>query len=785
MKNAPHSSIPRLLPLLILVGLASPASTIRAGVGPRTSSVASVSGITALAINPANPSTLYAGTAGSGVFKSTDSGGTWAAINSGLTNPNVVTLAIDPKTPSTLYAATQYGEVFKSTDSGGTWADTGLSDVSALAVDPVTPSTLYAGGTNGEGVFKSTDAGRTWTAANVGLGDLTGVEVPTLAINPLTPTTIYAGLSAFDFTNGVFRSTDAGRTWTSEGLINVWTLAVDPVTPSTLYVGTDDEVYKSTDSGETWVGTLRGVNSEGPSGVVALAIDPVIPSTLYAGTYDGVVFRTADAGRSWIGTGVTNENAFTALLPTSAHSAGRGGAFYTTDLLVSNVSGTAAIFTLKFLGNNRDGSSGSEKTFNIDPGKTTTFSDVLGSIFGETDNFGAIRVTSNTSALDIVSVTSTPGFGGTFGLTVPAVPFSGLIPRNSAGSIPYIREGDGFRSNLVLANEAGVPVEVGAELLSPSGVTLATKTYFVPPNGMTQINRVVRDMGVSTAVTGARLVLSPSWGNALFSGIPGIAGFASVIDETTNDATPVLAGPEFGAVGFSEGTFTWLLASTAHSSGANGAFYTTNVSVSNTSYSPVSFTMKFLGHDRDGSSGPERTFKLEGRESVVFGDVLASVFGETSNFGALRISASIPANASALQIVSVTSTPGFGGTFGQTIPAVLSSDLVPSSSSRSILSIREEDGFRTNLVLASNAGVPTNVDVSLVSPEGVSLATKTYSVPPNGMTQINRVVRDMGVFEAVTGARLVLSSSTPGAAFTGFVSVIDEVTNDPTAVSAK
>ena len=53
------------------------------------------------------------------------------------------------------------------------------------------------------------------------------------------------------------------------------------------------------------------------------------------------------------------------------------------------------------------------------------------------------------------------------------------------------------------------------------------------------------------------------------------------------------------------------------------------------------------------------------------------------------------------------------------------------------------------------------------------------------MTQINRVVRDMGVSGSITGARLVLSSSTPGAAFTAFASVIDEITNDPTAIEAR
>ena len=52
------------------------------------------------------------------------------------------------------------------------------------------------------------------------------------------------------------------------------------------------------------------------------------------------------------------------------------------------------------------------------------------------------------------------------------------------------------------------------------------------------------------------------------------------------------------------------------------------------------------------------------------------------------------------------------------------------------------------------------------------------------MTQISRVVRDMGVSGPVTGARLVVSSSTPNAAFTALASVIDEITNDPTVVEA-
>jgi hypothetical protein len=74
--------------------------------------------VTALAIDPTTPATLYAGTYG-GVFKSANSGGTWAGVNTGLAYLDVRSLAIDPTTPTTLYVGTQWG-AFRSTNSGGT-----------------------------------------------------------------------------------------------------------------------------------------------------------------------------------------------------------------------------------------------------------------------------------------------------------------------------------------------------------------------------------------------------------------------------------------------------------------------------------------------------------------------------------------------------------------------------------------------------------------------------------------------------------------------------------------
>lgn len=68
----------------------------------------------ALVIDPQNTSTIYAGT-GFGVFKSTDGGASWGAVNSGLTTLSTKTLAIDPRNPSTVYVGSSGGGVFAIT----------------------------------------------------------------------------------------------------------------------------------------------------------------------------------------------------------------------------------------------------------------------------------------------------------------------------------------------------------------------------------------------------------------------------------------------------------------------------------------------------------------------------------------------------------------------------------------------------------------------------------------------------------------------------------------------
>ena len=262
--------------------------------------------ISSLAIDPATPTTLYAGT-GSGVLKTTDGGGNWRAANTGLTNTTVFALAIDPVTPTTLYAGTGNG-VFKTTNGGEDWhwansgipkAITGLTnptaypDVYALAIDPKTPTTLYAGTVpfvyTGSwrnltgGIFKSTNGGENWRIVARG-----NSAFRSLVVDPMTPDTLYAGK-----TGGVLKSTNGSQDWSTinSGLTCavVNALAIAPETPTTLYAGTSCGLLKSTNGGGNWSAANTALTK---TNILALAIDPNTATTLYVVTNRGVLKRT-------------------------------------------------------------------------------------------------------------------------------------------------------------------------------------------------------------------------------------------------------------------------------------------------------------------------------------------------------------------------------------------------------------------------------------------------------------------------------------------------------------
>jgi photosystem II stability/assembly factor-like uncharacterized protein len=258
--------------------------------------------VNTVAVDPLIPGTLYAGTDQAGVFKSTDGGETWVAVNTGLPALRIWKIAIDPQLSSTLYVTVLGGGIFKSFDGGDNWSEahTGIppsarGGVLALDIDPQTPTTLYAG-TNGDNLFKTTDGGNSWSRSGP-------MNTQAIAIDPQAPSTVYAGTDL-----QLFKTTDAGVHWTTlqTGLRATWVSALlaHPRAANTIYLGTRSyetsppyrQLLKSADGGDNWTDSTAGL---GTSLLHAIIVDPQSSSTLYAASSSAGVFQSGDGGVSW------------------------------------------------------------------------------------------------------------------------------------------------------------------------------------------------------------------------------------------------------------------------------------------------------------------------------------------------------------------------------------------------------------------------------------------------------------------------------------------------------
>jgi photosystem II stability/assembly factor-like uncharacterized protein len=258
--------------------------------------------VKALAVSPADPSTLYVSTNG-GIFKIVDGGASWTDFNAGIASGDFAAfLAFDTRTsPATLYAGSQSG-LYKVSDGGSSWSLTahpaplegGWSFdrfVWFMAMDPHTsPSTLYTLDSSLT-VRKSVDGGNTWAEIRVGPDSdfwfFFGIDPAT------TPATLY-GLFGY---GSVWRSTDGGNSWEDLGsppysFYDFGAITADTTTvPSTLYLrslsGYNTFLLRSTDRGYTWTPSFLPEYST--NGIGAIAIDTAAatagsPSPVYVGT---------------------------------------------------------------------------------------------------------------------------------------------------------------------------------------------------------------------------------------------------------------------------------------------------------------------------------------------------------------------------------------------------------------------------------------------------------------------------------------------------------------------
>jgi photosystem II stability/assembly factor-like uncharacterized protein len=181
-----------------------------------------------------------------------------------------------PRQPNVFYIGQVNGGVWKSTDFGRTWLpifdDQPTQSIGAIAVAPSDPNVIYVASGEGlrrpdlsvgDGIYKSTDAGKTWM--HLGLRD--GQQIPSLVIDPHDPNRLFAAVLGHPYgpnaERGIFRSTDGGATWQKILYKNENTggsdIEMDPTNSNVLYAGMWESRLGPWEDGNEYSGPNSGL----------------------------------------------------------------------------------------------------------------------------------------------------------------------------------------------------------------------------------------------------------------------------------------------------------------------------------------------------------------------------------------------------------------------------------------------------------------------------------------------------------------------------------------------
>ena len=302
-------------------------------IGPRPTGAGSTNvtagRVNAIAIDPRDNNIVYMGAAEGGVWKTTDGGVTWTPLTDDQPSIANGAIVLDPSNPDIVYVGTgeenfavdsYYGAgILKSTDGGQTWTNIVgpflRAFIGSMAIHPANGQVLLC--TTSTGIWRSEDGAATWGRVLSGVGTF-------VLFDPTNGDIAYAALgnTSGSSLNGVYKSTDAGKTWNlSDGSgansipsqnIGRISLAIANSNTNTLFASIENTatgssgrllgIWKTTDGGQTWnqlpiPASLVTLWASQVWYDNAIAVNPTDPSVVWAGGTP--LFRSLDGGNTW------------------------------------------------------------------------------------------------------------------------------------------------------------------------------------------------------------------------------------------------------------------------------------------------------------------------------------------------------------------------------------------------------------------------------------------------------------------------------------------------------
>ncbi len=454
------------------------------------------------------------------------------------------------------------------------------------------------------------------------------------------------------------------------------------------------------------------------------------------------------------------------VVPAAAHVGGAEGTNWVTDLVLHNAGPAGLMVAVYFLEQDRDNTSADGVQVWVPGGESVLLADVVQSLFFADSTSGAILVAAD-GALVVSSRTYNLVPGGTYGQFIPGEPLAAAMTGADQPALIQLTENARYRTNIGFVNPTGSALDVRVRILGTTGQQLASQTYRVPPFGYRQVNRIISQLVGSTLDDAVAIVSTDDAGARFFT-------YASSADNSSGD--PIYIAPVSALSGS-----IWVAAA-AHAEGLNDTAWRTDLELGNPGSSAVACTVELMRADRDNSAPQSFSTTVPAGGSVRVVDALSSMFGYSGS-GALRVT---PASGT-LRVSSRTYNQLTDSTYGQYIPAAGETAAFGRNEAALLVQLAfspvRSRGFRTNIGLASAAGVTTRVELRLYLGDGTLLDTREVQLAPYAWHQETDVFAGLLTNE-VRSAYAVVTPTSADALVFAYASVVDNRSGDPIYVPA-